>query len=1489
MNNIYRAFALTNILLLLPLATLFAGSEPTGLAQKIYSKLSENIISDYQNAGFLMENVGAIGDFVWEDLDGDGIKDFNEPGIDNVIVELYDCFNLNTPLQTTQTANGGYYQFYGLAPGSYKLRFEDITDWGLIRVPENMGLNEELDSDANEAGYTACITVLENQILNNVDAGYEVCVPTGSLTCNDESTIALGPDCSEIITSDLIIEGEDGCSNNYAVEVFFNGVPVPNNEVNATHIGEQLVVKVSNPVTGNFCEGLLNVIDVLAPQILNCNPATVACTGGTDPGSIGMPTVVDNCDQDVSFTFTDQVTAVGECTDDFVQIVTRTWTATDDSGNTSTCSQQITFARPSVDDVDFPVDLDGNSAPTIDCVNPNTAPENTGRPTIDGVEIFTGDICDIEVGFTDTEVPLCNNSYQVIREWVVIDACTGETRSHVQIITVVDTEGPVLDCPGDVIVGSGAGCVGSAVLPTITYTDNCSSLDQITVVTETPFGIISGNGGFLAGLSAGANQVTYIVTDDCGNVSTCTINLIVEDQIPPVAICDEETSIGLGEDGTAVICWNTFDDGSYDNCGIVAYKVKRVDDPPTTPFTDCVIFDCDDVGTDVQVRLRVYDIAGNFTETDPNGRFNECTVNVNVQDNILPSIICPPNTTLNCWEFDEDKWDGVVQDSNAGPPVFLLPDNELIGYATNASDNCGIEKVTVSQNGDADQCGEGTITRVYTAVDNTGAVSSCAQIITLENANPFDITDFLCWSSPIGQGHTLTDGVEWPCDITITTCGSGLDPDELENNPQVQIEDVRPQIMEDACDLVGVTFKDTELPIVGSGCVKLIREWSVIDWCQPDDNFDAGYVTWTFQQEIKVLESDAPEIISDCEDITIHSFEDDCEPAPADIEIVATDDCTNDEDLVYYYKIDAFYDPLDPASPTYDYNSDFNPFAYPDNADNEASGEYPIGTHLILWKVEDGCGNLTTCKYTFTIKDGKAPSIVCKNLVTDLGPVIDEATLSVFSFENGDSFDNCTPYDQLNFSFSPTDPDLQELTFTCAEVDTNFVNIYVTDLEGNQNFCETFVVVQDNFDICNSNNNKMAVAGLIETTDYEPVSQVEVELTDTDALESGFITTLLDGGFNFNVPAGNNYSIVPKKNITPDNGVTTFDLVLISQHILGIQQLNSPYKMIAADVSNNGKVTTFDIVELRKLILKIINEFPENQSWRFVDKSFVFPDPSDPFKTPFPEVININDLNEDMNANDFVGIKIGDIDGNAKANELVGSEDRSFDGQLVFNTEDLLIEEGQEVEVVLSVEDVKHIQGFQFALSFENAALQLVDLQSLSSSIHESNFGMQFVDEGIIMVSWNGQSIEGEELVKLVFSAQKSGELSEWLSLDRRYLSPEGYRFSQEASTFDLNEVVIRFNKDGESTSSNDIFKLYQNQPNPFAERTSIGFYLPKTERISFQVTDASGRILKVIDAEYPEGFHQIELTKADLGTSGLLFYTLRTGQQAETRKMILH
>ncbi|MBL7802491.1 MAG: T9SS type A sorting domain-containing protein [Saprospiraceae bacterium] len=159
--------------------------------------------------------------------------------------------------------------------------------------------------------------------------------------------------------------------------------------------------------------------------------------------------------------------------------------------------------------------------------------------------------------------------------------------------------------------------------------------------------------------------------------------------------------------------------------------------------------------------------------------------------------------------------------------------------------------------------------------------------------------------------------------------------------------------------------------------------------------------------------------------------------------------------------------------------------------------------------------------------------------------------------------------------------------------------------------------------------------------------QIDVVGPDTPPGGPSFFTMDNNGEYSIELPIGFNYRITPVKDDNPLNGVTTYDLVLMSKHYHGLEQLNSPYKIIAADIDQSGFVNDTDSLEARKLILGIYNEFPQNTSWRFVRADYVFPNPADPFTPPFPEFAVTGVLTANIEDVDFIGVKIGDVNGSA--------------------------------------------------------------------------------------------------------------------------------------------------------------------------------------------------------------------------------------------------
>ena len=71
-------------------------------------------------------------------------------------------------------------------------------------------------------------------------------------------------------------------------------------------------------------------------------------------------------------------------------------------------------------------------------------------------------------------------------------------------------------------------------------------------------------------------------------------------------------------------------------------------------------------------------------------------------------------------------------------------------------------------------------------------------------------------------------------------------------------------------------------------------------------------------------------------------------------------------------------------------------------------------------------------------------------------------------------------------------------------------------------------------------------------------------------------------------------------------------------------------------------------------------------------------------------------------------------------------------------------------------------------------------------------------------------------------------------------------------------------------------------------ESTQIGFYLPKADQATLTLHDMRGSVLKVIRAEYGRGYHQVEIKRSELPTTGVLYYTLESGEYVATKKMII-
>jgi len=595
------------------------------------------------------------------------------------------------------------------------------------------------------------------------------------------------------------------------------------------------------------CSQTITVFDNTVPFIMCPANITVQCASLVPAPNPALVISSDNCNG-ATVTFVDDVISNQTCVNRFN--VTRTYRATDECGNSASCSHTITVFDNTVPFIMCPASI------TVQCASLVPAP----NPSI----VIASDNCNglASVTFVDDVISAqtCVNRFNVTRTYRATDEC-GNSATCSQTITVFDNTAPFIMCPANITVQ----CASLVPLPNpalVIASDNCNGLASVTFVND----VIS------AQTCVNRFNVTrtYRATDECGNSATCSQTITVFDNTVPFIMCPASITVQCA---SLVPAPNPALVIASDNCNGLA----------SVTFVNDVISN--------QTCVNRFNVTRTYRATDECGNSATCSQTITVFDNTVPFIMCPASITVQCASLVP-----------APNPALVI-----------ASDNCnGVASVTFVNDVISNQTcvNRFNVTRTYRATDECGNSATCSQTITVfDNTIPFIM-----------------------CPASITVQCASLVP---QPNPALVIAS-------DNCNgLASVTFVNDV--ISNQTCVNrfnVTRTYRATDECGNSA---------TCSQTITVFDNTVPFIMCPV-NITVACASQ--VPLPNPATVVASDNCNGIASVTFVNDV--------------------------------ISNQTCVNRFNVTrtYRATDECGNSATCSQTITVFDNIAPSITCPPNVT---------------------------------------------------------------------------------------------------------------------------------------------------------------------------------------------------------------------------------------------------------------------------------------------------------------------------------------------------------------------------------------------------------------------------------------------------------------------------------------------------------------------------
>lgn len=580
-----------------------------------------------------------------------------------------------------------------------------------------------------------------------------------TLTATDEA----GNSSSCSFTQSLIDTTSPGviCPANDTISIDGNcPIPLPDYQGNATITDNCSATFTTSqspmPTTVFFGDGTVIPITIIVTDesgnIDSCaftielddrTDPTIACPGniveyldGTCNAAIGdytsLAQVSSECNTGSSIAV-NQVPASGTVLNGHNTMQTVTLTATDGSGNTTSC--------------DFVVTVEDSVKPALVC------PEND--------TVFTDANCENtfmdyrpQASVTDncTAAPALSQSpamgdtlsgaSTVYPVTIIANDGNGNDTACAFMVMLLDTTSPGLTCPAAIVLDVDEDCEAKVpdVIQNVVATDDCSAENLITLSQSPAIDSVL-NGPVLS--------VDILVTgvDESGNTSTCIVPLSIQDIVEPTILCPNIQT--LYADGTCTDTLINFASLAMvdDNCTNIASIAISQMPPTSTPLS----------GEDATVTVTL-------TADDGNGNTADCDFTVQLVDTLSPTISCPSPDAIKldgaCSAVLPDFTSDATIDDNCSPILDLqVSQSPVPGLTYNGDNTTETITLTVTDNsGNAETC-----SFILSFQDSTspGIICPANQTVSIDDACPVDLLDYTSQA-------TVSDNCQQPASILVT-------------------------------------------------------------------------------------------------------------------------------------------------------------------------------------------------------------------------------------------------------------------------------------------------------------------------------------------------------------------------------------------------------------------------------------------------------------------------------------------------------------------------------------------------------------------------------------------------------------------------------------------------------------------------------------------------------------------------------------------------